>query len=97
MASSQSSKVLGPFLSNERWLPSLSGASLIRASARSNRPPRDVAVLAETYEPWRLPSIARLLPVREDKFTRFYSGWARKVTPSVQVGDLYTGFTSLEV
>ena len=78
MASSQSSKVLGPFLSNERRLPFRKGASLVRASARSNRPPRGagVAVLAETDEPWMLPSIARLLPVREDKFTRFYTGWA---------------------
>src|SRR3712207_8795075 len=81
MASSQSSKVLGPFLSNERWLPFLSGASLVRASARSNRPPRDVAVLAETDEPWMLPSIARLLPVREDEFTRFCTGWARRMAP----------------
>ncbi len=91
MASSQSSKVLGPFLSNERWLPSLSGASLVRASARSNRPPRGAVVLAETDEPWMLPSIARLLPVQEGQFTRFYTGSAQTMTPRTGVTDYRRG------
>jgi hypothetical protein len=36
-----------------------------------------VVVLAGTDEPWMLPSIARLLPAGQGKFTRFHADYGR--------------------